>query len=36
MTAELAIDLDDDPLLHYARRQDVVFWSLQAATEPDP
>jgi uncharacterized protein YqjF (DUF2071 family) len=35
MTAELAIDLDDDPLLHYARRQDVVFWSLQAATEPD-
>jgi uncharacterized protein YqjF (DUF2071 family) len=33
MAAELAIDLDDDPLLHYARRQDVVFWPLHAATD---
>jgi uncharacterized protein YqjF (DUF2071 family) len=33
MAAELAIELDEDPLLHYARRQDVVFWLLHAAAE---
>jgi uncharacterized protein YqjF (DUF2071 family) len=26
MGAEVALDLDDDPILHFARRQDVVFW----------
>jgi uncharacterized protein YqjF (DUF2071 family) len=31
MARELAIELDDDPLLHYAHRQDVVFWMLRAA-----
>jgi uncharacterized protein YqjF (DUF2071 family) len=31
MAAELAVELDDDPLLHYAHRQDVVFWMLRAA-----
>jgi hypothetical protein len=35
MTTEIAINLDDAPLLHYARRQDVVFWSLQPATTDD-
>ena len=32
MTAEIAVNLLDAPLLHYARRQDVVFWSLRPAT----
>ncbi len=32
MTAQVAVDLEGPPLLHYARRQDVVFWSLRAAT----
>ncbi|HEX7299613.1 MAG TPA: DUF2071 domain-containing protein [Solirubrobacteraceae bacterium] len=31
MTAEIGLELGDEPLLHYARRQDVVFWPLQAA-----
>ena len=31
MTAEIGLDLDGDPLLHYAQRQDVVFWPLQRA-----
>jgi uncharacterized protein len=29
MTAEIAVDLSEQPLLHYARRQDVVFWTLR-------
>jgi uncharacterized protein YqjF (DUF2071 family) len=29
MTAEIGLDLHDEPLLHYAQRQDVVFWTLQ-------
>jgi len=29
MAAELGLALEDDPLLHYARRQDVVFWALE-------
>jgi uncharacterized protein YqjF (DUF2071 family) len=29
MTAEIAVDLPGEPLLHYARRQDVVFWTLR-------
>jgi uncharacterized protein YqjF (DUF2071 family) len=33
MTTEIAIDPGGAPLLHYARRQDVVFWSLQPADE---
>jgi uncharacterized protein YqjF (DUF2071 family) len=33
MTAEIALDLPDEPLLHYARRQDVVFWTLQPCAE---
>jgi uncharacterized protein YqjF (DUF2071 family) len=28
MAAEVGLDLDGAPLLHYARRQDVVFWTL--------
>jgi uncharacterized protein YqjF (DUF2071 family) len=31
MGAEVGLDLDGEPLLHYARRQDVVFWSLEHA-----
>ena len=31
MGAELALDLAGQPLLHYARRQDVVFWGLERA-----
>jgi uncharacterized protein YqjF (DUF2071 family) len=31
MAAGLGIPLDGQPLLHYAHRQDVVFWSLQPA-----
>jgi hypothetical protein len=26
--AEVGLDLDGEPLLHFARRQDVVFWPL--------
>jgi uncharacterized protein YqjF (DUF2071 family) len=33
MAAELAIELAGDPLLHYAHRQDVVFWLLREAAE---
>ncbi len=37
MTAEIGLDLADAPLLHYARRQDVVFWTLQPAADgPTP
>ena len=35
MSAELAVELDDDPLLHYSRRQDVVFWLLHDAAGAD-
>jgi uncharacterized protein len=31
MTAELGIELTGNPLLHYAARQDVVFWTLERA-----
>jgi uncharacterized protein len=31
MGAEVGLELVGDPLLHYARRQDVVFWTLEAA-----
>jgi len=30
MAYEAGMKLDSEPLLHYARRQDVVFWRLQA------
>jgi uncharacterized protein YqjF (DUF2071 family) len=30
MAYQANLELDDKPLLHYARRQDVVFWRLQA------
>jgi uncharacterized protein YqjF (DUF2071 family) len=34
MTAPYGIDLQhDDPILHYAHRQDVVFWPLTLATQ---
>jgi uncharacterized protein YqjF (DUF2071 family) len=33
MATELAIELDDDPLLHYASRQDVVFWLLHPSAD---
>lgn len=33
MASELAVELDEDPLLHYAHRQDVVFWTLQSVAE---
>jgi uncharacterized protein YqjF (DUF2071 family) len=32
MAEPLGLDLRGPPLLHYARRQDVVFWSLQRAS----
>ena len=32
MAAEVGVELDGEPLLHYARRQDVVFWPLGAAS----
>ncbi|HWC25662.1 MAG TPA: DUF2071 domain-containing protein [Solirubrobacteraceae bacterium] len=28
MTAEIGVELAGEPLLHFARRQDVVFWTL--------
>jgi uncharacterized protein YqjF (DUF2071 family) len=31
MAAEVGLELAGDPLLHYARRQDVVFWGLSRA-----
>jgi hypothetical protein len=31
MGAEIGLELEDEPLLHYSRRQDVVFWSLEPA-----
>ncbi|MBW3653984.1 MAG: hypothetical protein KY433_10445 [Actinobacteria bacterium] len=31
----LAVDLDDKPLLHYAHRQDVVFWTLRPCADDD-
>ena len=31
MAAELEIELSGEPLLHYAERQDVVFWNLEPA-----
>jgi uncharacterized protein YqjF (DUF2071 family) len=31
MAAELGLTLPDQPLLHFARRQDVVFWPLGTA-----
>jgi uncharacterized protein YqjF (DUF2071 family) len=31
MGAEVGLDLAGQPLLHYARRQDVVFWGLERA-----
>ena len=31
MTAEIDLDLAGAPLLHYAHRQDVVFWTIQPA-----
>jgi uncharacterized protein YqjF (DUF2071 family) len=31
MADELGLALEGEPLLHYARRQDVVFWALRAA-----
>jgi uncharacterized protein YqjF (DUF2071 family) len=33
MGAEIGFALDGEPLLHYARRQDVVFWALQPADD---
>jgi uncharacterized protein len=31
MAEEVDVELDGDPLLHYAARQDVVFWSVEPA-----
>ena len=31
MTAGLGLSLDGRPMLHYAKRQDVVFWTLERA-----
>jgi uncharacterized protein YqjF (DUF2071 family) len=33
MASEIDIELEGDPLLHYAARQDVVFWSLTPAAD---
>jgi hypothetical protein len=33
MTAEIAVHLGDEPLLHYAQRQDVVFWTLRPCAQ---
>jgi uncharacterized protein len=32
MAAGVGLELDGEPLLHYARRQDVVFWRLEPVT----
>jgi hypothetical protein len=32
MTAQIAVELRDGPLLHYAQRQDV-FWTLRPCTQ---
>jgi uncharacterized protein len=34
MTAPLGLELSGDPLLHYAARQDVVFWLLSTVNGP--
>jgi hypothetical protein len=31
MCVEIGLSLDQEPLLHYADRQDVVFWSREPA-----
>ncbi len=31
MGAEVGVDLTAAPLLHYAQRQDVVFWPIRPA-----
>ena len=31
ITAEIGVEPSGQPLLHFARRQDVVFWALQRA-----
>jgi uncharacterized protein YqjF (DUF2071 family) len=31
MANQIGLDLPEQPLLHYARRQDVVFWTLKPA-----
>jgi hypothetical protein len=31
MADELGVRLEGDPLLHYARRQDTLLWSLEPA-----
>jgi uncharacterized protein len=36
MGAEVGLDLAGEPLLHYARRQDVVFWGLERAQRVAP
>ena len=36
MAAEIAVDLRGEPLLHYARRQDVVFWTLRPTADDSP
>jgi uncharacterized protein YqjF (DUF2071 family) len=36
MADEVGIELAGEPLLHYAARQDVVFWSLQPAAGGSP
>lgn len=33
MATEIGLDLEGEPLLHYARRQDVVFWAIEAADQ---
>ncbi len=35
MTAEIAVDLAGKPLLHYAHRQDVVFWTLRPCADDE-
>ena len=34
--AEIAVELRGEPLLHYARRQDVVFWTLRPTADDSP
>jgi uncharacterized protein YqjF (DUF2071 family) len=33
MTAQIGFELQGEPLLHYSRRQEVVFWTLDAAAD---
>jgi uncharacterized protein YqjF (DUF2071 family) len=35
MADETGLELSGEPLLHYARRQDVAFWTLERAEEAD-